>query len=164
MTSGGPQPFQSLNVVKTPQTDPGNTLELQWGQSETLMKLVNTPMVFETPRGLRDAIKTPKETISSQGSLFKDFFNFLQNFMIKLSFIDWIFLSVLFFSGVFFVHPFSPHSSVCASLWVCEPVVWGDSSKNVWHHSAESYKSVSPPPAHRYWLVLRWDRTDTSDS
>lgn len=55
-------------------------------------------MVFETPQGLQDAFKTPKETISNQRSLFKDSLNFLQNFMIKLCrlniFIYFVFLSV----------------------------------------------------------------------
>lgn len=166
MTSGSPQPFQSLNVVKTPQTDVGKTLEPSNKDN------LDTHETCAHSYGLWNTIKTPNETILNRRNLFKDSLNFLHDFVIKLSFFDWIFLSDLFFVCLFvcffqcfFVQHASNQSTfICVSLWVCEPVVWGDNSKNVWHHSAESYKSVSPPQAHRYWPVLTWDRTDTSNS
>lgn len=58
-------------------------------------------------QGLRDAIKTPKETISNQRSLFKDSLNFLQNFMIKLCRLNiyyFVFLSVFCNTCIHWVH------------------------------------------------------------
>lgn len=160
MTSGGPQPFQSLNVVKTPQTDLGKTLELQWGQSETLMKLVNTPMVFETPQGLQDAFKTPKETISSQRSLFKDSLNFLQNFMIKPCrlniFIYFVFLSVFCNTCIHWVH-----IHLCVRRCECVNPLSGVTAVRMCDIIAPSRIKV---PAHRRHTDTDWSWDETGQT